>query len=172
MTANTELSCRISKIEQLLPRNGPSLCCTMMYNTGLTSLTRSQSCIQLGVPRRWRWVWPAGIPLRGLIRHFAHMHTWLTSLGIDELCSQSVLLCYAGNASKILLLYIVCNTHAKLCSSCARQILLNAIIEYLCELILHCKNKGGQSPPTCLCQHTNCPFGVLWETTWWALLHG
>ena len=34
---------------------------------------------------------------------------------------------------------------------------------------VHCKNKGGQSPPTCLCQHTNCPFGVLWETKWWAL---
>ena len=35
--------------------------------------------------------------------------------------------------------------------------------------IPHCKNKGGQSPPICLCQHTNCPFGVLWETKWWAL---
>ena len=34
---------------------------------------------------------------------------------------------------------------------------------------MHYKNKSGQSPPICLHYHTNYPFGVLWETKWWAL---
>ena len=59
-----------------------------------------------------------------------------------------------------------------MCMSKCTFVCVSACVCLMCACVcvcMHCKNLGGQSPPFCPCYHTNCPFGVLWETKWWAL---
>ena len=70
----------------------------------------------------------------------------------------------------IITLNVIHHWHTLLLCMTKSMTLCTCVCVCMC-IHVHCKCLGGQTPPFCLRYHTNnnCPFGMPWETKWWAL---